>query len=100
MLYDLRPPPLLAGVDDDGHENGRRPRAEEVILAELLVHASRAAEVEVLVAHPDQPEPQPAILQLGCKFEKNVSGNLVQGREQSVVRGTWSMVVNFDGAVL
>jgi hypothetical protein len=80
MLYDLRPPPLLAGVDDHWHENGRRPRAEEVILAELLVHASRAAEVEVLVAHPDQPEPQPAILQLSCKFQMHVSGTLFGSR--------------------
>jgi hypothetical protein len=64
MLDDLRRLPLLAGVDDDGHQHGRHPRAQKVVLAELVVHASRAAEVHVVEPHPHQPEPEPAILQI------------------------------------
>ena len=67
VLDDLRRPPLLAGVDDDGHQHGRRPRAQEVVRAELVVHASRAAHVHVLEPHPHQPEPQAAILQDAIK---------------------------------
>ena len=74
MLDDLCRLPLLAGVDDDGHQHGRHPRAQEVVLAELLVHASRAAQVHVVEPHPHQPEPEPAILQIhGSKRCDSVS---------------------------
>lgn len=73
VLDDLRRPPLLAGVDDHRHQHGRRPGAQEVVLAELLVHLPRAAQVHVLVPHPHHPEPQPAILQTHQQIQRSNS---------------------------